>query len=260
MNTTEAQEMTAKAEAKGILALIDHELRFQKGRQKAFYMLHNGAIGKVRHARYIFRNPGRGDVNLAWNWWSDKIAGGGALGAIGSHIFDSLLWLTGAEISEIFCQLQTHVKQRKDTNGNFCKVTTDDEFNAILRFTDNDLMDDATGNVSVSMVEFPDYQHFIEFSGTRGAMRIGYKGEIFITEGENGWREIETVISNSVEGIFDSGFPSGFVAFAPKIVEALLEDKTAIEHAATFADGLKVQKILDTAHKSNETAGSVKPH
>jgi predicted dehydrogenase len=258
MNTAEAQEMTEKAQTKGILALIDHELRFQKGRQKAFYMLHNGAIGKVRHARYIFRNPARGDENLPWNWWSDKTQGGGALGAIGSHIIDTFLWLTGAEISEVFCQFQTNVKERKDADGNFRKVTTDDEFNAILRFTDNDLMDDATGSVSCSMVEFPDYQHFIELIGTRGAMRIGYKGEIFITNGTEGWHEIETVIGGSVGGIFDSGFPSGFVAFAPKIVEALLENKTEIEHAATFADGLKVQKVLDAAHESNKTGCLIK--
>lgn len=258
MNTAEAREMTEKAEAKGILALIDHELRFQKGRHKAFYMLHDGAIGKIRHARYIFRNPARGDANLPWNWWSDKSQGGGALGAIGSHIIDSFLWLTGAEISEVFCQLQTNVKQRKDADGNFREVTTDDEFNMILRFADNDLMDDATGSVSCSMVEFPDYQHFIELSGTRGAMRIGYKGEIFITNGADGWHEIETVIGNSIEGIFDSGFPSGFVAFAPKIVEALMQNETEIEHAATFADGLKVQRVLDAAHESNQTGCVVK--
>jgi predicted dehydrogenase len=108
------------------------------------------------------------------------------------------------------------------------------------------------------MVEFPDYQHFIELIGTRGAMRIGYKGEIFITNGTEGWHEIETVIGGSVGGIFDSGFPSGFVAFAPKIVEALLENKTEIEHAATFADGLKVQKVLDAAHESNKTGCLIK--
>ena len=146
----------------------------------------------------------------------------------------------------------------KTADGNLREVTTDDEFNLILRFADNDLMEDATGSVSGSMVEFPDYQHFIEFSGTRGAMRIGYKGEIFITDGTNGWRDIETVIGKSVEGIFDSGFPSGFVAFAPKIVEAILQNATEIEHAATFADGLKVQKILDAAHESNETNCAVK--
>ncbi len=258
MNASEAEEMTAKAAEKGILALIDHELRFQNGRQKAFQMLRDNAIGKVRHARYTFRNPQRGDANIKWNWWSDKMQGGGALGAIGSHIIDSLLWLTGAEISEIFCQLQTHVKQRRDASDDLKEVSTDDEFNLILRFADGDLTEDATGSVSVSMVEYPDYQHFVEFSGTRGAMRIGYKGELFISEGANNWREIETKIGSGVDGVFDSGFPGGFVAFAPKIVEAIRQGAAEIKHAATFADGLKVQKVIDAAHESNEKGMLVK--
>ena len=258
MNVSEATEMTAKAKEKGILALIDHELRFQKGRQKAFELLRNDAIGKIRHARYIFRNPQRGDANLPWNWWSDKTHGGGALGAVGSHIIDSLLWFLGAEISEVFCQLNTHVKQRKDANGDFRNVTTDDELSLIFRFADNDLLENATGSVSASMVEFPDYQHFIEFSGTNGAMRIGYKGELFVTEGAQGWREIETEIGKSVDGIFDSGFPSGFMSFAPEIVEAIRKGKAEIEHAAIFADGLQVQKVLDAAHESNEKGYLVK--
>jgi predicted dehydrogenase len=258
MNVAEAEEMTAKAKEKGVLALIDHELRFQNGRQKAFKMLRDGAIGKVRHARYIFRNPMRGDANLPWNWWSDKTEGGGALGAIGSHIVDSLLWFLGADISEVFCQLQTAVRKRTDSEGILREVTSDDESNLILRFSDGDLTENATGSVLISVIEFPDYQHFVEFSGTTGAMRIGYKGELFITKGSEGWREIETEIGNGVEGVFDSGFPSGFMSFAPKIVDAIRNAKTTIDHAATFEDGLKVQKVLDAAHHSNKTGFSVK--
>ncbi|MBA3335228.1 MAG: hypothetical protein H0T08_06425, partial [Acidobacteria bacterium] len=58
--------------------------------------------------------------------------------------------------------------------------------------------------------------------------------------------------------IFDSGFPSGFTAFAPKIIEAIKTGKTEIEHAATFVDGLKVQEVLDAAGRSDETGVIVK--
>ena len=140
MNVSEAKEMIEKAKEKNVLALIDHELRFQTGRQKAFQMLRDGAIGKVRHAKYNFRNASRGEAGLPWTWWSDKTHGGGALGAIGSHIIDSFNWFLGTEISEVFCQLQSHIKQRKDENtGEMREVTSDDEANLILRFADSDL-------------------------------------------------------------------------------------------------------------------------
>jgi predicted dehydrogenase len=197
---------------------------------------------------------------LPWNWWSDKSQGGGALGAIGSHIIDSFRWFLGAEVSSVFCQLQTHVKERKDAkSGEMHSVTTDDEANLILRFAGGDLVEDATGIVSVSMVERPKYENVIEFFGTKGAMRIGYKGEIFLAkEGENDWREIEVEFDKPLEGIPDTGFARGFTSFAPKIIEAIREGKSQIKHAATFEDGLRVQEIIDAAHKSNNSNCMVK--
>ncbi len=259
MNVAEAREMTVRSKHKNVLALIDHELRFQAGRLKAFEILRNGDIGKIRHAKYNFRAPQRGDSSAPWNWWSDKMQGGGALGAIGSHIIDSFNWFLDTEISQVFCQLQSHVKHRKDASGETRNVTTDDEAHLILRFAENELTTDATGIVSISMVEQPKYQNRIEFFGTKGALRVEYLGEIFLGKtGDADWTQIETENGKAPVGVFDSGFPSGFMSFAPKIVEAIRAGRTEIEHAATFADGLKVQEVIDAAHKSNESDCVVK--
>jgi predicted dehydrogenase len=255
MNAAEAREMTGKAKEKGVLALIDHELRFQEGRQKAFGMMRGGDIGKIRHAKYNFRAPHRGDPNLPWNWWSDEAQGGGALGAIGSHVIDSFLWFLGTDISSVFCQLQTHIKQRKDANsGELRAVTTDDEVNMILRFADGDLTEDATGIASISMTENPKYQNSIEFFGDKGAIRVEHRGEIFVAKtGETDWREVDFGLGKAVEGVADTGFSRGFMSFAPEIVKAIREGKTEIEHAATFADGLKVQIVIDKAVESSKS-------
>ncbi|MEP6789015.1 MAG: Gfo/Idh/MocA family oxidoreductase, partial [Acidobacteriota bacterium] len=185
MSVAEAEEMTAATEGKPILALIDHELRFQPGRQLAFTMLREGAIGKIRHAKAFFQAPHRGDPKLPWNWWSDAAQGGGALGAINSHIIDSFSWFLGTNISSVFCQLQTHIKQRVDGSGVSRAVTTDDEANMLLRFADGDLTEDATGLVSVSMTEGPKYQNMMEFYGDGGAMRVDHRGEVFIANANN---------------------------------------------------------------------------
>jgi predicted dehydrogenase len=254
MSVAEAREMTEKAREKGVLALIDHELRFQDGRRKALEMLRAGAIGRIRHVKYHFRNASRADKDLPWSWWSSREHGGGALGAIGSHIIDSFNFFLGAQIREVFCQLQSHIKERRDEQtGEMRPVTSDDEAQLVLRFADGPLTEDATGIVSISVVEYPDYQNVLEFFGSEGALRIGYLGEIEIAEkGRENWRRIETEKARSPEGIFDSGFPSAFMSFAPHIVEAVRAGRTEIEHAAHFEDGLKVQKILDAAHESNE--------
>lgn len=254
MSYEQAREMNEKAVERGILALIDHELRFQQGRQRAFAMLREGTIGKIRHVKANFRAPHRGDPKLLWNWWSDKIAGGGILGAIGSHVIDSFNWLLGTEISEVFCQLQTHIKERQDSTGKLRKVTSDDEANLFVRFADSDLTEDATGNISMSMTEYPTYQNRTELFGTKGAIRIEHRGEIFLgLAGENEWTQLEVDFGRNVKGVSDTGFARAFMSFAPEIIKAIQNGHTEIKHAATFADGMKVQKVLDAAHESNET-------
>jgi predicted dehydrogenase len=254
MSFDQAREMTEKAREKRILALIDHELRFQEGRQRAFAMLRDGTIGKIRHVKASFRAPHRGDPNLPWNWWSDKIAGGGTLGAIGSHVIDSFSWLLGTEISQVFCQLQTHIKERKDSTDKLRKVSSDDEANLFVRFADSDLTEDATGNISMSMTEYPKYLNRTELFGTKGTIRIEHRGEVFLgLAGENDWTQIEVDLGNNIKGVPDTGFARAFLSFAQKIIETLSKGETKIRHAATFEDGMNVQKVLDAAYKSNET-------
>lgn len=254
MNVAEASEMTSSAEKSNVLALIDHELRFLPGRQHAYRMIRDGAIGKIRHAKTHFQAPHRGDPNIPWNWWSDEEQGGGALGAIGSHVIDSFHWFLGTEISRVSCQLQSQIKQRRDSAGALRKVTSDDESMMILRFADSDLVEDATGLVSISMTEIPTYKHRVEFYGSEGAIAIEARGEVYFAKNaDDGWKEIGVDFGEPIPGVPDTGFSSGFTVFAPKIVEALREGKTTIENAATFADGLKVQRVIDAAHESNRS-------
>jgi predicted dehydrogenase len=259
MNVAEAEEMTRAAAGKPRLALIDHELRFQPGRQLAFKMLRDGAIGKIRHAKAVFQAPHRGDPNIPWNWWSDVEQGGGALGAIDSHIIDSFNWFLGTTIDSVSCQLQTHIKQRSDNAGNIHPVTTDDEANMLLRFADSELTSDATGLVSVSMTEQPLYQNRVEFYGSDGAMRVDHRGEVFIAKtGDSDWTEIAVEFGHLIPGMPDTGFARGFVDFAPLIVDALRSGRIGIEHAATLEDGLEVQRVLDAARESDRSGTRVK--
>ncbi|CAN5612459.1 Gfo/Idh/MocA family oxidoreductase [soil metagenome] len=258
MSVAEAEEMKAAADAAGVLALIDHELRFLPGRQKAKAMLHDGAIGKVRHAKYIFQAPHRGDPEQPWDWWSDNAAGGGALGAINSHAIDSFHWFLETDISSVLCQLQTHVKQRPEGDS-MREVTTDDQANMMLRFADGSLTEDATGLVSVSMIEGPEYRNRIEFVGSEGWLRVGHRGDVHIAKrDETEMTAVDVEYPPSVDGVPETGFPSGFMAFAPKIVEAIRTGNFDLQNAATFADGVKVQTVLDAARQSDLTGKLVK--
>ncbi len=254
MNAGEARRMNDRANETGKLALIDHELRFLPGRIKAREVLRRGEIGKIKHVQVTFRADSRANVDRPWNWWSDIRKGGGALGAIGSHVVDGFHWLLGSEISEVSCSLATHVRQRKDEAGTLREVTTDDETNMLVRFADGDLTEGATGNASLSMVEAGKPEHRLEIFGARGALMIEESGELWQAKvGAGEWQQIEVDQIDIAPGLRDSGWARGFTVFSQKIIDAIRSGRTAVEGAATFEDGYRTQLVLDAARRSNES-------
>lgn len=259
MNVAQAVEMTAKAKEKGLLALIDHELRFLNGRQKAFQMIRRGQIGKIIHCKQMFRNASRGTTDVRWNWWSDINAGGGALGAIGSHAIDSFQWFLETQVTDVFCLLKTNIKERFDENGEKREVTSDDQANMILKFADSDLTTDTSGMVSLSVVEAGKYDFRTWIFGTKGSIIIGESGELWLAKmGDRDWHRIEVDLGIAPPNTKIGGWSRGFMNFAREIVSALKEGRTEIPHAATFADGVKIQKVLDASRESNATGKMIK--
>ena len=253
MNADEARHMTKGARDAGVLALIDHELRFLPGRVKMRELVRRGDIGKVRHAKLTFRSHSRADPDRPWNWWSDIKQGGGALGAIGSHVIDGWHWLLGAEAREVIGNLATHIRERKDESGILREVTTDDEANLLLRFETTELTEGATGNASMSLVEPGKAEHRLELFGSLGALKIEEGGELWQSKvGEGEWRRLETDPGELAPGMRDGGWARGFTTFSKRIVAALHEGRNTVEGAATFADGYRTQLVLDGARASNE--------
>ena len=255
MNAEEAWRMTQRARAAGVLALIDHELRFLRGRIEMREMLRRSDIGPVRHTKLTFRSDSRADPERPWTWWSDSARGGGALGAIGSHVIDSFRWLLGAEVSQVCCNLATRVKERSDqSDGALRQVTSDDEANLLLKFANGDLTRDATGTASMSMVEAGRAEHRLEIFGSRGALMIEEGGNLWQSEiGEGEWKRVETDRGDLAPGLREGGWSLGFTAFSRAIVNALREGRTTIDGAATFEDGYRTQLVLDAARQSHES-------
>ncbi len=254
MNAGEAKRMVERARETGMLALIDHELRFLSGRIKMRELILSGHIGKARHAQLTFRSDSRADPNRTWNWWSDKSQGGGTLGAIGSHVIDGFRWLLSAEVPEVMGNLVTHIRERKDTSGKPLAVTTDDEANLLVRFADTDSTESATGNASMSMVEPGQPEHRLEIFGSQEALRVEEGGELWRSKvGEGKWSRVEPDRGELAPGMRDGGWSRGFTAFSKKIVEALLDGCKSVEGAATFEDGYRTQLVLDAARQAHES-------
>ncbi len=255
MNSIETQQMTMKARDAGVLALIDHELRFVNSRQTMRAMLHKGAIGNVRHCEYVFRSDYRGGLDQTWDWWSDIEMGGGTLGAIGSHAIDSFRWVLDAEISDVCCMLSTHIAERPhEASGSTRPVTTDDEAKLMFRFADSALTKGSTGTASLSVVESGKYENTLAIYGSMGALMVEETGELWHSPAGSGeWRPVQVDQDQVAPGMRDGSWSRGFTAFSQDIVRALQEGQKTVEGAATFDDGHRIQQVLDAARQSNDT-------
>jgi predicted dehydrogenase len=255
MTAVQAEAMRDAARRRGVLAHIDHEMRFVPARRRLREMLLGDEIGRVRHAKFVYRADSRAERERAWDWWSDAGAGGGVLGAIGSHAVDAFRWMMGAEISEVFCSLSTHVAERPyGESRELLRVTTDDEANLLVRFAQGALVEGATGSISLSVVEAGRPEHYVEIFGERGALRVEESGALWRAEvGAGAWREVEVERGELAEGMRDGSWARGFTAFARAIVEALRDGRSVVEGAATFEDGYQIQRVLDAARASHES-------
>jgi predicted dehydrogenase len=255
LNAGESARMVDAAKSAGVLALIDHELRFLNSRRTMRGMLQTGAIGTVRHCNYVFRSDYRALPDRAWDWWSDARMGGGTLGAIGSHVIDSFRWMLDTEVSKTLGLLSTHIKQRNDkSTGESRAVTTDDEAKILFRFADGTLTQDATGSASLSVVESGKYENRLEIYGTKGALMVEETGELWRSPTGSGvWRPVQVDQDHMAQGMREGSWSRGFTALSVAICEAMRFGKTTVKDAATFEDGHRVQLVLDAIRKSNES-------
>jgi predicted dehydrogenase len=255
LNAEQTARMVASANSAGVLALVDHELRFLNSRRKMRVMLQSGAIGQVRHCNYVFRSDYRGVLDRPWDWWSDADMGGGSLGALGSHAIDSFRWMLETEVTSVLGMLSSHIKQRPDkSTGSARDVTSDDEATLLFRFADNGNTVDATGTASLSVVESGKYENRLEVYGTTGALMVEETGELWHSPaGSGAWRPVQADQDHMAPGMRESSWSRGFTAFSGAIVEAMRSGKTTVRDAATFEDGHKIQLVLDGARSSNES-------
>lgn len=112
-NVEEAQTMLDAAERAGVTHLLGHQFRWQPERAVVARALEEGLIGAPRFLTLSSYMPLVASPEARMpHWWFDESAGGGWLGAHGSHIIDQVRsW--GGEFASLSASLPT-VSDRKD--------------------------------------------------------------------------------------------------------------------------------------------------
>ena len=254
LSVRQAEAMLAAAQAApGRLAIMDHELRFHPQRLQMRQMLKEGYVGSILQARFDRLGSERLDASQPWSWWSDAEQGGGMLGALGSHLIDLARWMIG-RIESLTAQLQIgHLYRTDPHSGVQQQVTADDHADLLLRFANG-----AMGKITVSGITPGGYGMSILIVGSEGALMLDNQDQLYGMKGiypGGGWEPIrpkQTLppLDNLPN---QSAFTVGTYYLAQTLSMSLPMGETLLDDAASFYDGLVVQRVMDAAQRAHQT-------
>lgn len=254
MNANEAREMTELATSRpSQLAIIDHELRFNPTRRRMKEMIEDGFVGEINHVTLTIATGFRHSAQRPWNWWAQKSAGGGLLGALGSHAIDQLRWLCG-EIESVCSDVATMVPARLDGATNQMRANETDDYCAFLvRFAPRRGRT-SHGTILLSALYASGGKNQMTIAGERGTLILDGDETLLGSQGYNTPFEDFSLSDRAREAAMvpDNLWARSFYHLARETVAALHENRIEIPHAATFADGLKCQQVIDAILKSQE--------
>jgi predicted dehydrogenase len=241
LSAAESREMLEAAEHRGVVHLIDHELRLNPNRQKARALIQSGLVGQPRHVLVTLASDSRRDPERLWDWWFDASRGGGLLGAVGSHQIDLLRhWL--GEVTGARGTLDTCIGERPLPDGSGRRPVTADDFTSFaLRFASG-----AVASVFLSAVATHPVGPRIEVWGDEGMLVLDQSERLWGAKHGRAIAELtDPETAAPPPGMsYASLWGLSFVRLVDHVVRAVL-DGEPVAPAATFQDGLAVQQVLD---------------
>ena len=251
-----AERMADAAADSDAVAAVGFNYRYVPALQYARRLLAEGTLGEVRAFRGRYLQDWLVDPDEPWSWRLDEdLAGSGALGDLGAHTVDLARFLVG-DVDRVAGQTRTFVPERPapDEDGT-TPVTVDDAFSAQLAFADG-----AMGTIEASRVAAGhENDHTVAVHGTRGSLRFSLERlnelEVY-REGNRGYERV--LVTESSDPYVDHWWPPGHVlgwehTFVHQSYEFLTAAASGGEYVPNFADGLAVQRVLDTIGRGDET-------
>ena len=261
-----------RAAAKGVRSMVGFTYRRVPAIGLARQLVEQGRLGEIRHVRAQYLQDWLVDPQspMSWRLEKDK-AGSGALGDIGAHIVDLTQHITGQDILSVNGLLETFVDRRpmpgaapgallggagSTDGGALGEVTVDDAAVFLARFGGGALgvfeaTRFATGRKNAIR---------IEINGSRGSLAFDFEDMNvlhFYDDDESsqtaGFRRI--VVTEAVHPYVAQWWPPGHGlgyehGFTHQVVDLVTAIGRGEQPLPSFADGLRVQRVLDAVERS----------
>lgn len=252
-NAVEGAELLRAAVDAGIVHMVSHEFRWLPERALFGRAIRDGLIGEPRLLVVDQFLPFCADPNARLpRWWFDKDAGGGWLGASGSHLIDQIrAWLGD------FHSLSANLLTVSDRVG-----VAEDSYS--MRFVTKSGVE---GSMQQSAGAWGEPASLVRCAGSKGTVWIE-SGKVLVAD-SSGTRELpvpsdlQLPLPPPAADASSADRLSHFeIGPFTRLVQAL---KGAIEGSAssspvappTFYDGLACMQIIDAMHASAMNGGAV---
>ncbi|WP_028927125.1 Gfo/Idh/MocA family protein [Pseudonocardia acaciae] len=266
----EARAMAAaatKAAERGVRSMVGFSYRRVPAVALARRLVARGRIGEIRHVRASYQQDWIVDPEFPLVWrLRRESAGSGALGDIGAHIVDMAQYLTGDLLTGVCALTETFVPERplpgSNTRG---KVTVDDAALFLGRFAGGALASFeatrfATGRKNALR---------IELNGSRGSLAFDLESlnELRFYDGTEdaetaGFRRI--LVTEPTHPYAGAWWPPGHLlgyehTFTHQVADLVADIAADRDPEPSFADGLRVQLVLDAVQRSAAANGTWHP-
>jgi len=258
----EARAMAAAADraaAVGVRAMVGFNFRRVPAVALARELIAAGRLGTIRHVRGAYLASHMLDPELPLAWRLDAAqAGSGALGDLGAHAIDLAQHLAGDRIAGVSALTETFVRERPLADGGGARgpVTVDDAALFIARFAGGALGGFEATRFAAGHTEGLS----VEINGELGSVvwELGALNRLrlFDATGEPATQGFRTIqVTRADHPYAGAWWPDGHTigyehTFTHEVRDLLQAIADGHDPEPTFADGLRVQEVLDAVQRS----------
>ncbi len=257
LEADQVAELQRIAIEKRLSVAVDFEYRAVPLFMQAARLLHAGVIGTPWLVKYDWLMSSRANASRPWTWYSDLGQGGGVIGALGTHAFDTLHWLIGP-VSGLHALHHTAIQRRPDANGQLQPVDAEDValIQAQLRLADGS--GTVPAQVTLASVARNGRGCWLEVYGSEGSLTLGSDNQKDYVHGfslcvsQNG--EAPKVVQPDPDLIFSTTWSDGRIAPVARLQGWWADSiRSGRPMVPGLAEGLLSQTACDQAQASHRT-------
>ena len=268
----EARAMRDAVVRAGVTHMVAFNYRRTPAVALARKLIDDGTIGAVRNFRGTYLQDWIVDPDfpLVWRLRRDA-AGSGALGGLGAHIVDMAQFLTGDVLTGVSALTETFVRERPLPSASSGLAGSGGSERGTVDVDDAALFLGRFAAGAVASFEATRFANGrknalrIELNGSRGSLAFDQErmNELEFYDGEEdpataGFRRI--LVTEPTHPYAGAWWPPGHLlgyehTFTHQAVDLVRDIGEGRDPAPSFADGLRVQLVLDAVERSAAEAG-----